>query len=70
MFDNPKNWSPKDVTLPFGEINLEERSINIVVATVGSAEQEALDKVIDCHRYGSLMKLFQIWFINQIINGC
>ena len=70
LLDNPKNWSPKEVTLPFGEINLEERSINIVVATVCSAEQEALDKVIDCHRYGSLMKLFQIWFINQIINGC
>ena len=36
--DSPKNWSPKDVTLPFGEINLEERSVNIVVAAVSSVE--------------------------------
>ena len=44
----------------FGEINLEERSVNVVVATVSSAEQEALGKVIDCCRYGSLNKLLRV----------
>ena len=60
LLDNPKNWSPKDVTLPFGEINLEERSVNVVAATVSSVEQEALGKVIDCRRYGSLNKLLRV----------
>ena len=55
LLDNPKNWSPKDVTLPIGEINLEKRSINIVLAAVSSVEQEALGKVIDCRRYVSLL---------------
>ena len=60
LLDNSKNWSLKDVTLPFGEINLEKRSINIVVAAVSSVEQEALVKVIDCCRYGSLNKLLRV----------
>ena len=45
LHGNPKNWSPKNVTLPFGEINLEEITVNIVVATVGSVEQDALGKL-------------------------
>ena len=57
LLDNPKNWSPKDVTLPIGEINLEKRSINIVLAAVSSVEQEALGKVIDCRRYVSLRSM-------------
>ena len=60
LLDYLKNWSPKDVTLPFGEINLEERSVNIVVAAVSSVEREALGKVIDCRRYGSLNKLSRV----------
>ena len=39
---------------------MEERSINIVVAAVSSVEQEALGKVIDCRRYGSLNKLLRV----------
>ena len=38
LLDNPKNWSTKDVTLLFREINLEERSVNVVAATVSSVE--------------------------------
>ena len=60
LLDNPKNWLPKYVTLSFGEIHLEERSVNIVVATVSSVEQEALGKVIDCCRYGSFNKLLGV----------
>ena len=56
----------------FGEINLEERSVNVVVATVSSAEQEALGKVIDCRSYGSLNKLlrftgYALWFKANIL---
>ena len=57
LLDNPKNWSPKDVILSFGENNLGEKSVNIVLATANSIEQEALGKVIDCRRYGPLNKL-------------
>ena len=60
LLDNPENWSPKDVTLPFGEINLDRRSANVVAATVSSVEQEAFGKVIDCRRYGSLNKLLRV----------
>ena len=60
LLDILKNWSPKDVTLPFGENNSEERSANIIVATVSSIEQEGLGKIIDGHRYGSLNKLLRV----------
>ena len=60
LLGNSKNWSPKDVSLPFGEVNLEEKSVNIVVATVSSVEEEALGKVIDCCSYGSLNKLLRV----------
>ena len=58
--ENSKACLPKDVTLPFGTINLEERSANVVVAAFGSVEQEALVKIIDCRRYGSLNKLLRV----------
>ena len=60
LLDNLKNWSLEDVTLPFDENNLEERSVNIVVATVSSVEQEVLGKVIDCCRYDSFNKLLGV----------
>ena len=46
--------------MPFDENNLEERSVNIVVATVSSVEQEDLGKVIDCRNNGSLNKLLRV----------
>ena len=58
--ENSKACLPKDVTLPFGKINLEERSANVVVAAFGSVEQEALVKILDCRRYGSLNKLLRV----------
>ena len=51
---------------------MEERSVNIVVATSSSVEQEALGKVIDCRSYGSLNKLLRftgyvVWFKANIL---
>ena len=60
LLDNPKNWSPKDATLPFGDINLEKRSVSVVAVTVSSVKQEALGKAIDCRTYGSLNKLLRV----------
>ena len=44
----------------FDENNLEERSVNIVVATFSSVEQEGLGKAIDCHNNGSLNQLLRV----------
>ena len=46
--------------MPFGENNLENKSINIVVATVSSVELEDLGKVKDCSMYGSLKNLLRV----------
>ena len=51
---------------------MEERSVNIVVATSSSVEQEALGKVIDCRSCGSLNKLLRftgyvVWFKANIL---
>ena len=58
--------------MPYGDINLEERSVNIAVATNSGVEQEALGKVIDCRSYGSLNKLlrftgYALWFKANIL---
>ena len=55
--------------MSFVEINLEETSVNTIVATFSSVEQEALGRVIDCRSYGSLNKIIKGYWVCLVVQS-